>query len=251
MTHPMSVLGLDIAKLVVHVVGMDDAGHVVLRKRRARRAWPRVIATVPALRIGMEACGSAPYGARCFRDYGHEMRLSAPPFITAYGKSPQNEARAAEAICQAVTRPTRRFVPIKRVEPQDLQALHRGRERRIKARTALVKASRGLLSADGMILPQRRTTLRALLVDTRQEEQATRTTLSAAVFRPLYAEGRALEQRLEYDDEKLAARGQAHPACQRLQTMPGSGPVTATALLAAMGDVPPCKNGRQGAAWLG
>src|SRR5919197_5698177 len=171
MAQHMSVLGIDIAKLVFHVVGMDDTGHVVLRKRITRRALLSFIANLPPLRIGMEACGSAHYWARQFREHGHDVRLIAPQFIKAYVKSPKNDTRDAEAICEAVTRPTMRFVPIKRVEPQDLQALHRGRERRTKARTALVKASRGLLSADGMILPQRRTTLRALLVDTRQEEQ--------------------------------------------------------------------------------
>jgi transposase len=251
MAQHMSILGIDIAKQVFHVVGMDDSGHVVLRKRLARSALLSFIASLPPLRIGMEACGSAHYWARRFREHGHDVRLISPQFVKAYVKSPKNDARDAEAICEAVTRPTMRFVPIKRVEQQDLQALHRVRERLIKARTALVNEIRGLLSEYGIILPQGLTKFRALIVDKLHAEQAKLTTLSAEVFWHLYDEFRALEKRLEYDDEQLAAIGRAHPECQRLQTIPGIGPVTATALIAAVGDVTQFKNGRHLAAWLG
>jgi transposase len=162
MAQKMSVLGIDIAKLVFHVVGMDDTGAVVLRKRIARSELLTFIANIPPLRIGMEACGSAHYWARCFREHGHDVRLIAPQFVKAYVKSPKNDARDAEAICEAVTRPTMRFVPIKRVEQQDLQALHRIRERLIKARTALVNEMRGLLNEYGIILPQGITKFRTL-----------------------------------------------------------------------------------------
>jgi transposase len=251
MARTMSVLGIDIAKLVFHVVGMDDTGHVVLRKRLARSKLQHFIATLPPLRIGMEACGSAHYWARCFREHGHDVRLIAPQFIKAYVKSPKNDARDAEAICEAVTRPTMRFVPIKRVEQQDLQALHRVRERLMKARTALVNEIRGLLNEYGIILPQGVTKFRAAVVSKLEDEQAKLTVMSSEMFRQLYDEFLALEKRLESYDEKLAAIGQAHPECQRLQTIPGVGPVSATALVAAMGDVTQFKNGRQWAAWLG
>jgi transposase len=251
MAQKISVLGIDIAKLVFHVVGMDDAGHVVLRKRLARSQLPHFIATLPPLRIGMEACGSAHYWARCFREHGHDVRLVAPQFIKAYVKSPKNDARDAEAICEAVTRPTMRFVPIKRVEQQDIQALHRVRERLIKARTALVNEIRGLLSEYGIIMPQGITKFRRLLVQTLEAGQAQLTPCSRELFRQLYEEFLALDQRLASYDEKLTAMGQAHPECQRLQTIPGIGPVTATALIAAIGDATQFKNGRQLAAWLG
>jgi transposase len=251
MAQTISVLGIDIAKLVFHVVGMDDSGHVVLRKRIARSELLTFIANLPPLRIGMEACGSAHYWARCFREYGHDVRLIAPQFVKAYVKSPKNDARDAEAICEAVTRPTMRFVPIKRVEQQDLQALHRIRERLITARTALVNEIRGLLNEYGIVLPHSIAKFRALIVDKLEADQAKLTVLSTEVFWHLYDEFLAVEKRLAYYDEKLATIGQAHPECQRLQTIPGIGPVTATALIAAIGDVTQFKNGRQLAAWLG
>src|SRR5262245_50565203 len=236
MAQTISALGIDIAKLVFHIVGMDDSGHVVLRKRMARSELLHFIATLPPALIGMEACGSAHYWARCFREHGHDVRLIAPQFIKAYVKSPKNDARDAEAICAAVTRPTMRFVPIKRVEQQDLQALHRVRERLIKARTALVNEIRGLLNEYGIVLPQSITKFRALIVDKLTEEQGKLTPLSTEMFWHLYEEFLALEKRVASYDEKLAAIGQAHPACQRLRTIPGGGPVTATALIAAMND---------------
>jgi transposase len=251
MAQRISVLGIDIAKLVFHVVGMDDTGHVVLRKRMARSELLPFIANLPPLRIGMEACGSAHYWARCFREHGHDVKLIAPHFVKAYVKSPKNDARDAEAICEAVTRPTMRFVPIKRVEQQDLQALHRVRDRLIKGRTALVNEIRGLLSEYGIILPQGLTKFRTRVVQKLETEQARLTPCSREMFRQLYEEFLALEKRLESYDVKLATIGQAHPECQRLQTIPGIGPVSATALIAAIGDATQFKNGRQLAAWLG
>jgi transposase len=179
---------------------VDDTGHVVLRKRLARSELLPFIAKLPPLRMGMEACGSAHYWAQCFREHGHEVRLIAPQFIKAYVKSPKHDARDAEAICEAVTRPTMRVVPIKRIEPQDLQALHRIRERLIKARTALVNEIRGLLNEYGMVLPQSITKFRPLMVSKLQNEQAKLTALSTEVFWQLYEAFLNLEKRLAYDD---------------------------------------------------
>ena len=251
MAQTMTVLGLEIATLVLHVVGMDDAGQVVLRKRIARRELWAFIATGPPLRIGMEACGSAHDWARCVRAHGHEVRVIAPPCLTASGKSPKHEARDAAAIGDAVTRPPRRVGPMKRSEPPDLQALHRVRERRMNARTAWVHESRGRRSEDGMVLPPSLAKCRAWIIEQREADQAQRTALSTAVFWHLDEEFLALEKRRAYDDETRTARGQAPPDCHRRQTIPGLGPVTATARIAAIGDVTPCNHGRQRAAWPG
>jgi transposase len=166
-------------------------------------------------------------------------------------KSPQHDARDAEAIGEAVTRPTMRFVPIKRVDPQDRQARHRIRERLITARTALVNEIRGRLNEYGIVRPQSLAKFRALIVDTLEADQAKLTVRSTELFWHLYDEFLAVEKRLAYSDAKLAAIGQAHPECQRLQTLPGLGPVPAIARIAAIGDVTQFKNGRQLAAWLG
>ena len=197
MAQPITVLGSDIAKQVLHIVGMDDSGRVGLRKRLVRSALLTLIANVPPVRIGMDACGRAHDWARQCREQGHDVRRIAPPFVKASVKSPKHDGRDAEAICAAVTRPTMRCVPIKRVEQQDLHARHRVRERLLKARTALVNESRGLLSEEGLIVPHSRAKFRALIGDKRHEEQAKLTTLSAEVFWQLYDEFRALEKRLE------------------------------------------------------
>jgi transposase len=146
-------------------------------------------------RMGMAACGSAHDWARCVREDGHDVRLIAPPCVTASVKSPKHDARDAEAICEAMTRPTRRCVPMKRVAQQDLHALPRIWERLINARTAWVHESRGLMSADGMILPQGLPTFRAWVVRKLADEQAQLTELSPEVFWPLYDECLALEKR--------------------------------------------------------
>jgi transposase len=143
--HPMSVLGIDIAKRLFHVVGMNERGQIVLRKRLARNALRPCIATLPPVLIGMEACGGAHDWARRFRAHHHEVKRMAPQFVKPSIKSNKNDMRDAEGIGEAVTRPTMRFVPTKDVDQQDIQALQRVRERLRGARTALVHERHGLL----------------------------------------------------------------------------------------------------------
>jgi transposase len=187
-------------------------------------------AQLPPVTIGMEACGGAHYWARQFHQQGHKVKLMAPQFVKPYVKSNKNDRRDAGAIAEAVTRPTMRFVPIKELAQQDFQALHRVRERLVKARTALINEMRGLLSEYGIVLPQGVTKFRQGFLSTLEQEQAKLTELSREVFRQLHEEWLALEQRLTYYNEQLEAICQAHPVCQRLLTIPGVGPLTATAL---------------------
>ena len=147
MQPEMSVRGIDLAKRVFHAVGMDERGKIVLRKRLSRHDLMPLLAKLPPVRIGMAACGGAHYWARRFREHGHEVKRMAPQFVKPYVKSNKNDRRDAEAIAEAVTRPTRRFVPIKDVDQQDIQALHRVRERLIGERTALINAVHGLMHA--------------------------------------------------------------------------------------------------------
>src|SRR5262252_3641925 len=251
MKPAMSILGIDIAKRVFHAVGMDERGKIVLRKRLSRHDLMPFIAKLPPVLIGIEACGGAHYWARRFRAHGHDVKLMAPQFVKPFVKSNKNDMRDTEAIAEAVTRPTMHFVPIKEVDQQDMQALHRVRERLIGARTALINEVHGLMHEYGIVLPKGVAKFRQAVVDKLESEKEKLTTLSQEMFWKLVEEFVTLEQQLAYDQEKLEALATTHPECQRLMTIPGIGPITATALVAAVGDVGVFKNGRQFAAWLG
>jgi transposase len=251
MKHEMNVLGIDIAKRVFHAVGMDNRGNVVYRKRLSRHDLMPFVAQLPPVLIGIEACGGAHYWARRFRAYGHEVKLMAPQFVKPYVKSNKNDSRDAEAIAEAVTRPTMRFVPVKDVDQQDIQALHRVRERLMGERTALVNEVHGLLHEYGIVMPKGVAKFRQAVVGTLEAEQDKLTPLSQEMFWKLVEEFGALEKQLAYYQEKLEALATTHPECQRLMTIPGIGPLSATALVAAVSDASAFKNGRQFAAWLG
>ena len=224
MKHEINVLGIDIAKRVFHAVGMDNTGNIVYRKRLSRHDLMPCIAQLPPVRIGIEACGGAHYWARRFRAHGHEVKLMAPQFVKPYVKSNKNDSRDAEAIAAAVTRPTMRFVPIKDVDQQDIQALHRVRERLISERTALVNAVHGLLHEYGIVIPKGVSKFRQAVVGKLESEKDKRTPLSQEMFWKLVDEFAALEEQLAYYQEKLEALATTHPECQRLLTIPGIGP---------------------------
>src|SRR5262249_43252113 len=251
MKQEMNVLGIDIAKRVFHAVGMDDRGNVVYRKRLSRHDLIPCIAKLPPVRIGIEACGGAPYWARQFRHQGHTVKLMASQFVKPYVKSNKNDRRDAEAIAEAVTRPTMRFVPIKDVAQHDIQALHRVRERLIGERTALINAVHGLRLEYGIVLPTGVAKFRQAVVEKLEAEKDKLTALSQELFWKLVKEFGALEDQISFYQEKLETLATTHPECQRLMTILGIGPITATALVAAVGDVGVLKNGRQFAAWLG
>ena len=251
MKQELSTVAIDLAKKVFHLVGTDTTGNILWRKRLSRNALMPFIAQLPPVLIGMEACGGAHYWARRFREHGHDVKLMAPQFVKAYVKSNKNDTRDAEAIAEAVTRPTMRFVPIKDVEQQDIQALHRIRERLIGERTALVNEVHGLMNEYGIVIPKGVPKFRQAVVDKLESEKDKLTPLSQELFWKLLEEFAALEQQIAFYQEKLESLAKTHPECQRLMSIPGIGPITATALIAAVGDVGVFKNGRQFAAWLG
>ena len=224
MKPEMHVLGIDIAKRVFHVVGMDERGKIVLRKRLSRHDLIPCRAKLPPVLIGMEACGGAHDWARRFRAHGHEVKLMAPQFVKPSIKSNKNDRRDAEGMSEAVTRPTMRLVPIKDVDQQDIQALHRVRERLIGARTALVNAIHGLLHEDGIVVPTGVSKFRQTVVGKREAEKAKLTSLSQEMFGKLIDAFAVLEKQLAYDQETLEAVATTPPECQRLMTIPGLGP---------------------------
>ena len=251
MEKQLSVLGIDIAKQVVHLVGMDAHGAILVRTRRYRAQVLAFIAQLPPTRIDMEACGGAHDWAHRFREHGHEVKLMAPQFVKPYVQANNNDLRDAEAMAEAVTRPTMRFVAVKSVAQQDLQALHRVRARLMQARTALINEPRGRLHEYGMIVPQGAATFRTHVLEKLATEDAKLTPHSRGLFRQLLEELGALEARVATDEAQLARVAQMHPVCQRLLTIPGVGELTATALVAAVSDAAQFKNGRQFAAWVG
>ena len=244
-------IGMDTSKSVFQLHGVDSKEQPVLRRMLRRRQVVGFFAKLPATQVGIEACGGAHYWARRFREHGHEVKLMAPQFVKPYVKSNKNDMRDAEGISEAVTRPTMRFVPTKELDQQDIQALHRVRERLIGARTALVNEVHGLLNEYGIVVPKGVSKFRQTVVDKLESEKAKLTPLSQEMFWKLIEEFAALEAQLAYDQEKLDTLAAIHPECQRLMTIPGIGPLTATALVAAVSDASAFKNGRQFAAWLG
>ena len=246
-----TTLGIDLAKQVFQLHGVDEHGHVVVQKRGTRSKLRATIAQLPPCLIGMEACGSAQYWAREFQQLGHTVKLISPQFVKPYVKGNKNDSRDAEAICEAVARPHMRFVPLKTVESHDIQAIHRMRSRLVKERTALVNQIRGLLAERGIVIAQGITRLRKQLPVIVEDEGKALTSLSREVMRGLYEELVALDERITRADHLIKRVFADNASCQKLAKIEGVGPVVATALVAAVGNAKEFTNGRHLAAWLG
>lgn len=247
----MVTVGLDIAKQVFQVHGVDRSGKVVMRKRLRRAEVARFFAEIEPCLIGLEASGGAHYWCRVLSRLGHTARLIAPQFVKPYVKSQKNDANDAEAICEAVSRPSMRFVPAKSVEQQDLQCLHRVRSRLIGCRTQLVNQIRGLLAEYGIVLPQHVAQLRRHLPSLLEDDNNELTRSTRYLFHSLYEELMELETRIAAADERIDRAFRENAECQRIAAVEGIGPVTATAVVAAISDGRAFRNGRQFAAWLG
>src|SRR5262245_34015095 len=223
-----TTLGIDLAKQVFQLHGVDAHGQVVVQKRVARSKLRATIAQLPACLIGMEACSSAQYWAREFQQLGHTVKLISPQFVKPYVKGNKNDSRDAEAICEAVSRPHMRFVPLKTVESQDIQAIHRMRSRLIKDRTALVNQVRGLLAERGIIIAQGITRLRQQLPVIIEDRGNELTPLSREVMRELYDQMVGLDERIAHADRLVQRVFTDTAQCQKLAQIEGIGPVIAT-----------------------
>ncbi|MGH3055587.1 MAG: IS110 family transposase [Gaiellaceae bacterium] len=240
---------MDVAKHVFQVHGVDDQGHTVLRRRISRAQLRPFVAHLRPCLIGLEACGSAHYWARELTKRGHNVRLIAPQFVAPYRKNDKNDGNDAEAICEAVGRPHMRFVPIKSIEQQAVLTVHRARQLLVAERTALVNQTRGLLAEYGLIVPVGVGALRrawATLLATPDLP-----TLAGEIFADLADRLRTVDERIAAYDRRVAQLARQTEPAQRLMQVPGVGPVTATAVVATVGDAHTFKNGRQFAAWLG
>jgi transposase len=247
----VTTLGIDLAKSIFQLHGVNAHGKVALQKRVTRSKLLATVAQLPPCLIGMEACGSAQYWARELQQLGHTVKLISPQFVKPYVKGNKNDRRDAEAICEAVSRPHMRFVPLKNVESQDIQAIHRMRSRLIKERTALGNQIRGLLAERGIVMPQGITRLRKQLPVIVEDLNNALTPLGREVIRELYEEFVALDERVTRADNLVQRVFTQSAACQKLARVEGIGPVVATALVAAVGNAREFANGRHLAAWLG
>ncbi len=247
----ISVIGIDLAKSVFHVYGVDSGGRCCLRKQLRRGQMKQFGANLKRCLIGMEACGGAHYWAREFQKLGHEVKLMSPQFVRPYVKSNKNDFLDAEAICEAVTRPNMRFVPHKQTEHQDIQCVHRIRQRLIRNQTALCNEIRGLLHEYGVVLPQSISQLRKQLPLIVEDAEQPLSEISRQLFSELLEEVRSLQERIKLYDQKIQGIFSQHEVCKRISKVEGIGPITATAMLGAVGDARAFKNGRQFAAWLG
>jgi transposase len=188
MKQSLHTVAIDLAKKVFHLVGADTTGKILWRKRLTRHALIPFIAQLPPVLIGIEACGGAHDWARRFREHGHEVKLLAPQFVKPFLKSNKNDRRDAEAIAEAVTRPTMRVVPTKGIDQQDLQALHRVRERLIGERTALINDVHGLMNDYGIVIPKGVSKFHQAVMEKLASEKDTLTALSQEMFGKLVEE---------------------------------------------------------------
>jgi len=201
--------------------------------------------------IGMEACGSAHYWARKLAELGHTVKLMAPQFVKPYVKTNKSDARDAEGICEAVGRPSMRFVPVKNVEQQAMLSLHRARQGFVVERTAQANQIRGLLSEFGIVIPKGNRYLEQRLPEILADAQNGLADMTRDLFNRLFNHFRELDRQVKELEEQIKAWHRVNADSQRLQSIPGIGPLTATALIASIGNASAFENARQLAAWLG
>lgn len=244
-------IGIDLAKQVFQIHGVDRHGKVMVRKQLRRSQMIAYFSKLPPALIGMEACGSAHYWARELGKLGHDARLMSPQFVKPYVKSGKNDANDAEAICEAVSRPNMRFVAVKSVEQQVMQAEHRIRARLIKARTALSNEIRGLLGEFGIVLPASLGRLRRALPGLLEDAENGLTGEFRRLLSQLGEELRQLDDSIKEYDARIAQRAKEDDRIKRLLEVEGIGPVTASALVSAVGDGKQFCKGRDMSAWVG
>lgn len=247
----IKVLGIDLAKNIFQLHGVDDKGKVILQKRLSRGKLTEFIANLPTCLIGMESCGGAHYWARKFQSFGHEVKLMSPQYVKPYVKTNKNDYNDAEAICEAVTRPSMRFVPLKSLEQQDIQALHRIRSRLVCERTGLVNQIRGLLAEYGIVTAKGIHQLRKALPALIEMFPDQLTPMAQSLCWDLYEQLQAIDQKIAYYDVKVKEICKTSEVCQRLMQVEGVGPLTATALIATVGDGKIFNKARQMSAFLG
>ena len=246
-------IGVDLAKNVYQLHGVDQSDQCVWQRRLKRENWLKALCkkAEPGCEVGMEACTGSHHWARLLESWGYQVKLIAPQFVKPYVKSNKNDAKDAEAICEAMSRPSMRYVPIKTVEQQDIQAMHRIRSELIRHRTAKGNQIRGLVAEYGIVASQQMAKLRLAIPQWLEDGENGLTVRFRGLLNGLWGDLKGLDQRVSELDEAIQAVAQCNPDAKRLQQLRGVGPMIATALVASIGNGEHFTKGRQMSASLG
>lgn len=244
-------IGLDIAKHVFQVHGVDDVGAVVVRRRLRRSEVLAFFEALGPCLVGMEACATAHYWGRSIMALGHRVKLMPPSYVKPYVKRQKNDAADAAAICEAVTRPTMRFVPVKGEEQQGILVLHRTRELLIRQRTMLINALRAHLAEFGIAVAQGRAGVATLIAFVEDDEHDLIPAIARDGLLAVADQLRAAHERVDMIEDKILIWHRSNEQSRRLETIPGVGPITASAIAATVTDASLFRCGRELAAWIG
>jgi transposase len=247
----ITTVGIDLAKNVFQVHGVDERGKAVLRKQLRRAQIAMFFGNLPPCVIGMEACASAHYWGRTLQRYGHTVRLMATQFVKPYVKTNKNDAADAEAICEAVSRPNMRFVPIKSVEQQAILSVHRARQGFVKARTAQANQIRGLLGEFGLVIPKGIYNVAKRVPELLEDASNELPVPLRHLIERLTEHLKELDRQVKDFEQQIIAWHRGCELSLKLESIPGIGPLAASALVASIADANSFQNGRQVSAWLG
>ncbi|MCB1986505.1 MAG: IS110 family transposase [Burkholderiales bacterium] len=247
----ITTIGIDLAKEVFQIHGVNEHGKVMLRKQLRRNAMIKYFANLAPCLIGMEACGSSHYWARKLNGFGHTVKLMSPQFVKPYVKTNKHDMADAEAICEAVSRPNMRFVPIKNVEQQAILSVHRARQGLVKAKTAQANQIRGLLAEFGIVIPQGIHSIAKRIPDILEDAENSLPEIMRHLLRRLNDHLAELNRQAEELELQIKLWHKNNESSQKLEAIPGIGPITASAIVATVGNAREFKNGRQLAAWFG
>ena len=247
----ITTIGIDLAKSVFQLHGIDSSGKVLIKKQIKRAQMAEYFVNLKPCLVGMEACGSAHHWARKLESFGHTVKLMPPQYVKPYVKTNKNDAADAEAICEAVTRPNMHFVPIKSTEQQAILSLHRIRQGYVKARTAQANQIRGLLAEFGLEIPQGIGYISKRVPDIIEDASNELPGILRIEIQSLLEHLNELDTRADNCEKKIVAWHKQSETSKKLEAIPGIGPLTATALIASIGEAKNFKNGRQVAAWIG
>jgi len=246
-----NTIGVDLAKNVFHLCVQDSRGHILDKIKLGRSQFKHFLATTPISRVVFESCATSHYWARVATRHNHQTKLIHPAYVKPYLKTNKNDFNDAEAICEADSRPTMRYVSSKTIAQQDIQLLHRIRQRQVQQRTALVNQTRGQLLEYGIAIPKGISQVRSQLAGILEDAENELTPQARILFHGLQQELYALDDKIKQADKQVKQLANEDPVCQRLMAIPGVGPMIATALISTIGDANNFKNGRELSAWLG